>query len=238
MARKSRLQRKREKESLKQAVKYLLLIFLVLYLMIKLGLPALIRMATFLGDIRSSSEPIEQQDEVRPMAPRLQPLPEATAESLIDVAGVGEPGTTVQLHLRGISVEETVVDNEGSFEFKGVHLREGENEIYVVARDDVGNKSDDSQTWMVTLDMSLPALGLDQPKNGDRFFDKDSPITVKGTAEEEADLTVNGRFVMIKSDGSWETTINLSEGDNEIEVKAVDAAGNEIIERVVVNYTP
>lgn len=235
---KSRLQRKREKESLKQAVKYLLLIFLVLYLMIKLGLPALIKMAGFFGDIRSSGEPIEKQDELPPMIPRLLPLPEATPSAELNVAGYAEAGSTIQLYVRGISADETVADNDGNFEFKGIHLREGENEIYVVARDDRGNMSDESKTWTVTVDTSTPELRIDQPDKDDKFFDKDSPITVSGMTEENVDLTVNGRFVMVRNDGSWETKVDLSEGGNEIEVRAVDEAENERSETVTVNYTP
>jgi len=235
---KTRLQRKREKESLKQAVKYLLLIFLMLYLMIKLGLPALIRMATFLGEIRSSGEPIERQDELPVMTPQLLPLPEATQEEAMDIAGYAEAGTTIQLFTRGISADEVVADKDGNFTFREIHLREGENEIYVVARNDKSKMSDQSESWTVVFDKTAPSLKIDQPEDGDKFFDKDSPITASGKTEEDGSLTVNGRFVMVKGDGSWETQVELSEGDNQIEVVVKDDAGNEIKETVKVNYTP
>jgi bacillopeptidase F len=236
---KTRLQRKREKESLKQAVKYLLLIFLVLYLMIKFGLPGLIKMASFIVDLRSSGETVEQQDSLPVMTPQLLPLPEATQKDIVEIAGYGEAGATVQLYIRGISADEAMVDKEGNFSFKDIHLREGENEIYVVARNDKGKMSGQSESLVVVVDKIPPSLTVDQPSGGDKFFDKDSPVTVSGKTEEEGiDLTVNGRFVMVKSDGSWETKVELSEGDNQIEVVAKDKAGNETKEVVKVNYTP
>jgi len=235
---KTRLQRKREKESLKQAVKYLLLILLVLYLMIKLGLPALIRMVTFLGEVRSSDQPIERQDQLPVMTPQLLPLPEATQEEAMDIVGYGEAGATIQLYIRGISADEVLADKDGNFTFREINLREGENEIYVVARSDKGKMSDESESWTVVFDKTAPSLKIDQPEDGDKFFDKDSPITVSGKTEEDVSLTVNGRFVMLKNDGSWETQVELSEGDNQIEVVVKDAAGNETKETVKVNYAP
>ncbi len=235
---KTRLQRKREKESLKQALRYVFLIFLVMFLMIKFGLPGLIRLAAFIGDIRSSGEPIEKQDQLAPRPPTLNTIPEATSSAEIDLSGYAEAGTTTQLYVRGISVADSVVDNEGEFEFLGVHLREGENEIYAVAKDDQGNESDESTTYVVTMDKTPPELSLESPTNGDRFFDNDNPITIKGVAEEDVEVRINGRFIRTNSDGSFETTLSLNDGDNEIEVKAIDEAGNETNDKVTVNYTP
>lgn len=235
---KTRLQRKREKESAKQAVKYIFLIFLVLFLLVRFGLPGLINLAAFIGNLRSSSQPIERQDQLAPQPPTLNPIPEATTSAEINLSGFAEAGSTIQLYVRGITVSDSVVNNEGDFEFLSVHLREGENEIYTVANDDQGNKSGESRTYLVTVDKTAPELSLSAPKDGDRFFDNDNPITVKGSAEEDVEVRINGRFVRTNGDGSFETNLSLSEGDNEIEVKATDEAGNEIMEKVTVNYTP
>lgn len=235
---KTRLQRKREKESVKQAVKYLFLIFLVLFLMVRFGLPGLIKLAAFIGDIKSSNQPIEKQDQLAPRPPTLNPISEATTSAKINLSGYGEAGTTTQLYVRGITVADSVVNNEGEFEFLEVHLREGENEIYVVSRDDQGNVSDESITYAITVDKTAPDLSIESPKDGDNFFDNDNPITIKGTTEEGAEVRVNNRFTRTKSDGSFETSLSLDEGDNEIEIKVVDEAGNETVEKIKVNYAP
>ena len=235
---KTRLQRKREKESAKQAFKYLFLIFLVLFLMVRFGLPGLIRLAAFISDIRSSGEPIEKQDQIAPRPPSLNQIPEATFSAEIDLSGFAESGTTTQLYVRGITVADSVANNEGEFEFLGVHLREGENEIYVTSKDDQGNVSDESISYTITVDNEPPMLSLETPSNGDKFFDNENPITVKGVTDEDAELRINGRFIKIKSDGLFETSLSLSEGDSEIEVIAVDEAGNKARETRTVNYSP
>ena len=59
---KTRLERKRDQNSLKQAVKYIFLIVLSLGLIFKFGLPALINMAGLIGSFNQAKIPIEKQD--------------------------------------------------------------------------------------------------------------------------------------------------------------------------------
>ena len=237
-SKKTRLQRKREKESLREAVKYLLLIFGLLILMVRFGLPALIKMAGFIGSIRSSKEPIEQEESLPIAAPRLYPLVEATNSASIDVEGVSDSGNTIQLFLQGISIKETTAADEGKFKFKDIHLRNGENEIYTVARDAEGGESNESSSWIVILDQEAPKLEILKPETGQSFFDTDNPIMVKGRCEPGASLLVNGRLVFVDESEEFETSVRLDEGDNQIDVVARDEAGNETRQQIVVNYTP
>lgn len=238
MASKSRLQRKREKDSLRQAFKYLLFAFGLLFLLIRFGLPVLIKMATFLGDINSSKQPIEKQESRPILAPRLNPLATATASAEINISGFSQPGSTVKLFLRGVSIEETITDANGEFKFKSVHLKDGENEIYTEANDNQGTESEPSTTYKVTLDSEAPILEISQPEDGQRFFDKDSPITVAGKTEPGTDLIINNRFALIKDDGTFSATQSLGSGDNQIEILVRDDAGNETKKSLKVNYTP
>lgn len=238
MVSKTRLQRKREKDSLRQAFKYLLFVLVLLFLLIRFGLPALIKMSTFLGDLNSSNQPVEKQESLPILAPRLNPLPLATASAEINLSGYSQPGSTVKLFLRGISIEETTTDANGEFSFKSVHLKDGENEIYTEANDNQGKESGPSTTYKVTLDSEAPKLEISQPQDGQRFFDKDSPIIVAGKTEPGTDLTINNRFVLVKDDGTFTTTQSLTAGDNQIEVLVRDDAGNETKKSLKVNYTP
>ena len=133
---------------------------------------------------------------------------------------------------------ETIADKEGRFVFSDVNLRVGENEIYTVAGDDKGNTSDRSNVFVVSFDQSAPQLTVETPSESDRFFDNDNPITVAGQAEAEVTVKINGRIVKAGDDGSFTTQLTLEEGDNQIEVLAVDRAENETVKLVTVNYTP
>lgn len=238
IGKKTRLQRKQEKESLRQTIKYLFLILVLLFLIVRFGLPSLINMATLISNLNSSNHPVEKQDQLAPLPPRLESLPEATFSAQIRLAGWSEAGSTVRLFVRGINTEETVADNNGNYEFKEVHLREGENEIYAIAVDDFGNSSGNSISYTVEVDNQKPELSINSPKDGDKFFDNDNPITITGLTESGINLEVNQHFVMVKSDGSFSTSLNLSDGDNEIEVIAIDKADNKTRVAIKVNYTP
>jgi len=210
----------------------------LLFILIRFGLPALIRMVAFIGDIKSSNQPVERQDQLAPQPPTLNPVAEATNSAQINLSGFSEAGTSVKLFVRGISVNETIASDDGEFEFQDVHLREGENEIYCTALDDQGNTSDTSKAWTINVDAEKPSLSLESPTDGDKFFDNDNPIPIKGKSEAGVEVRLNNRFIRTDNNGEFETSLSLSEGDNEIEVKAVDEAGNESVTRVKVNYSP
>ena len=238
MASRSRLQRKREKDSLRQAFKYLMLVFGLLFILIRFGLPGLIKMAAFMGEIRQSKLPIEQVANRPILPPRLNPLPMATNSAELNISGYAQAGSTVKLYLRGINLNEVVVDANGEFVFKRIHLKEGENEIYTEATDNQNTVSEPSKSFMVIVDNTTPELEIASPSEGQRFFDKDSPITITGSTEPDLNLSINNRFVLVKSDGSFSTTLSLSEGDNSIEAVVRDLAGNETKKSLKVNYTP
>ncbi|MEK7513963.1 MAG: hypothetical protein AAB580_03680 [Patescibacteria group bacterium] len=235
---KTRLERKRDQNSLKQAVKYIFLIVLSLGLIFKFGLPALINMAGLIGSFNQAKIPIEKQDVIPPTAPRMDFLPEATNSGQLDIHGQAESGTTVQLFINGLNTKESIADSEGQFKFDNIHFRDGENEVYVQAKDGENNLGQASKTVTVRVDQEPPALEITKPKASDRFFDKDNPISAEGKSEEGANLTVNNHFVLVRSDGSFSTQISLTTGDNQLDFAAKDKAGNETKKIITVNYTP
>lgn len=234
----TRLQRKHEKDSLKQAGKYILLTVVALFLVVKFGLPSLIRLSAFIGDLKSSREPIEKTDSLAPVAPTLLSLPEATNSAKINLAGYTETGVTVKLSRGGTVVEETISDADGNFEFKDIVLKEGNNEFRAEAVDSQGNSSEPSKTHLVTFDNTPPRLTIDQPEAGKRFFDKDSPILISGQTEIDTSLTISGKFILVDSEGKFSTKWPLSEGDNQLDFLVRDPAGNETKQLLTINYTP
>lgn len=234
----SRLQRKREKDNLRQAGRYLLLTLLGLFLLIRFGLPGLIRLAAFLGELKYSSAPIEKSDTLAPAAPTLLPLPEATNSAKIALAGYAEAGAAVKLSRGGIAIEETIAGADGNFEFANVVLKEGENEFFAEAVDSQGNTGNPSRSYTVSYDSEAPSLVIEEPEAGKGFFDKDSPITIKGTTEAGSQLTVNGKFIFVDADGRFDTNWPLSSGSNQLDFFSRDPAGNETKKILTVNYTP
>ncbi len=140
---------------------------------------------------------------------------EWTNESIINVAGAVPAGTTLK-----INGQEAVINDAGEFE-REVILQEGENILRVAATDDVGNITE--QEVVVRRKTVPPALTLNVDDN--QLFQQ-SEVQIMGTTEPGALLTVGGQTVAVSSLGEFQTTVNLVNGENLLEVMAQDQAGN------------
>jgi hypothetical protein len=126
---------------------------------------------------------------------------------------------------------ECKVDN-GSFasasgssfwEFTTGLLVNGPHTVLVRGRDTSNNTN--QLTVAFTLDTFAPTVFVSSPSDGG--FTRESNVTVIGTTERNATVTVNGTSVNVSAPaGAFNLTVELQEGDNLIEVVATDRAGN------------
>jgi hypothetical protein len=100
-------------------------------------------------------------------------------------------------------------------------LKEGKNKITVEAMDDVGNRVTLGRT--VVRDTLPPMLAVFNPQ--DKTIVTDDNVSVEGSVEPGASLTVNGK-VTSTIGGVFTTMVKLKEGGNAITLVATDAAGN------------
>jgi hypothetical protein len=173
---------------------------------------------------------------LKPNTPFFSNMPEATNKDKITLEGFSQPGFTVKLYVNGPEKEKAVVDNEGVFTFTDIGLIQGRNTIYAKALDAYNNESDQSKTYMIVLDKEKPEIEIEKPKNGTTVKNLDGRVTISGKINERAKISINERNVVQKPDYSFEYLLGVSEGWKEIEVKAIDPAGNEAIEKIKVNY--
>lgn len=105
-------------------------------------------------------------------------------------------------------------------------LADGAHTITVNAADNDGNLAD-AATVNIKVDTVPPTLNLTSPTDG--LITNQSTVEVAGTTNDVTSspvtLTVNGETVTVNADGSFSTTVSLTEGENVITVVATDAAG-------------
>lgn len=233
----SRLARHEKKRLKRQTTVYTILTVLLMIALIFWGIPSLIKVALFLGEIRSSSQPISREDKIPPSPPVIQPIPAATNSATVRIKGFAEEGATVVLSLNKNKVQEAVVESDGQFLFDNVRLQSGENRFNVQATDTSGNESNPSSTLVVEHDNAAPILILEGPANGSNFFGAgEKNIKVVGSTDPGSSVLVNGSFVILASNGSFSKTVALTTGENEILIVSRDKAGNSTEETVKVNY--
>ncbi|MBN1220281.1 MAG: gliding motility-associated C-terminal domain-containing protein [Anaerolineae bacterium] len=138
-----------------------------------------------------------------------------TNEALLSVAGVVPPGTTIK-----VNGQEAAIGAEGQFQ-REVILQEGDNILRIEAKDDVGNTA--TQEIIVHRKTKPPTLELNI-EDGETF--QQSDVQLIGKTEPGALVQLNGQAVTVSSLGEFQTTVTLLDGENLMEVTALDQAGN------------
>ena len=144
-------------------------------------------------------------------------------QRLISVQGRVEPGVILK-----VNDNEVLIGADGNFT-ADVMLQEGENVLRFEATDEVGNVSTEER--IVHLKTNPPVISI----NIDNYQVVDKPsLHLWGQTEVGTALTINGQPVALDNRGTFQTLVNLVEGENVIKVNAQDQAGNVVtLERVV-----
>ncbi len=140
-----------------------------------------------------------------------------TKSSSVELRGRTEPGATVT-----INEEEVDVDEYGVFTATLPLDFDGEHSFNIVAWDEAWNYAEEI-ILTVFRDTSV-VLNLAEPKNGLKV--SRGNITVRGSVEPGATVTINGNSVNVRPDGSFTTEMLLNKGPNTIVVAVRDKAGN------------
>ncbi len=233
----SRLKKIEERKNKQQGLMFVLLTLGFILILVFIGMPLFVKAAIFLGDLRSSSVDINQNDKTPPAPPRILPTYEATQSAEININGYSEPGTTVNLYQANEFLADTLTDTDGNFTFKQIELEEGENTFKFKAVDPIGNESDFSNVINIIFDDEAPFLTLTTPADGSQFFDDDREIIVSGETEIGVNVKVNNYVVVVDTEGNFVKKLLLLEGENEIEIIAIDKAGNRTKKLIKVKYS-
>ncbi|MBN1389228.1 MAG: hypothetical protein JXA22_01150 [Candidatus Thermoplasmatota archaeon] len=112
-------------------------------------------------------------------------------------------------------------------------LPDGPHTVRIVAKNDDGLYGNRSVSFGV--DTIAPEIIVNSPSSP--YFTNRSNVWILGSCSEDADLFIAGEKVPHK-EGSFTTMVLLSEGRNDILIRALDRAGNTASETLIVNYDP
>ena len=107
------------------------------------------------------------------------------------------------------------------------------NKITVYLIDEKGNGI--SKSFDITKDVIAPTLTLASNYDGATVKSNVEKIQIKGTVKNAQTLYINNEVVEIGADGTFEQELSLGFGENEIIVCAVDEAGNEAMNTVIIS---
>jgi len=154
-------------------------------------------------------------------------LPDFTRDPQVKVAGrvpafAQAEGRMVEVTLNGALLTSIAPDQSGAFS-ANVDLRDGPNAIALAlmsGKDIVAHSS-----YTVVLDRQPPALAMTAPSANASVTGP--TVTVTGTSEAGATITVDGRQIVSAQDGSFTDRFTATPGALTITIVARDRAGNE-----------
>ncbi|MGM8931533.1 Ig-like domain-containing protein, partial [Salinicola halophyticus] len=152
----------------------------------------------------------------------------ATGDSTNDttprLTGQAEAGSTVTIFANGEQTGTTTADDQGNWAFTPDDLDDGDYTFSATATDSVGNVSDGSDGYALTIDTSAPNSPTVDPSDGSVLIgtaEAGSVVTLtddEGNAVGQTTTDENGNW-------SFQPDDPLADG-TEIEATATDAAGN------------
>lgn len=182
---------------------------------------------------------IVEQPQNSSLAPPILSIPfEATNTAQINITGYGTPGSKVKLFIDDEEKDTTDVSEDGSFSFKDISLNLGRNNIYGKTVDEENKESLASKTLQLNYINDKPNLTVSEPEDNKKIQGGDRKIKVAGKTDPGIKIYISGSQVIISNNGNFSADQPLTDGDNDILIKAEDAAGNTTEIQRRVNYTP
>ncbi len=232
---KPRSLRRMENKSKKRLIWSIIISIFLLVIIFNWILPNLIGQ---LSKLNKASNKIVSRQEVE-LAPPVLNIPyEATNTASIRIKGYSTPHTKVEIYLDDSLTNTQTTDSDGNFLTDPINLSLGTNNIYGKTLDDNHKQSLPSKTIQVAYNNDKPQLEIQEPEDGKEIKGGDKKVTIRGKTNPDNDIRVNGAKVIVNSDGTFFTTINLNDGDNTINIVASNSVGNTTSIDRKVKYSP
>jgi hypothetical protein len=243
MTRKELLAKKHEEALIKRIVLISVFCIGAMALVFFYAIPTMVKIADIWDNTRNADKP--NVNDVNASIPLVRPQFDndqnrATNSAEFAINGSAPAGKTVHLMMNGAERPTTVADSSGVFTFSGIQLQEGSNVFVAYSQDERERKSDKTAELRIDLDTRSPKLDVTSPNDGETFGGaRASVITLRGKTDEADEMYVNGGWIILKADGTFEHVYQLSPGENILTMYAKDKAGNKSVDVVrKVTYNP
>lgn len=216
----------------------LVFVVVLVFVFFMWGLPFIVGSLSFLNKSKPKTiVDVPLVDEA--IAPPVLFIPfESTNSATLSISGYSTPLTKVNLFIDDELKSQVQTDSEGKFTTEGLSLNLGTNNIYAITVNDADKKSLPSKTIKLYYNNEKPTLEVTAPVDGTEIKGGEKKVTVSGKTGPDNTITVNGSTVIVSSEGIFQTSIGLSEGDNIITVVASNKFGNTNQIQKTIKYLP
>ncbi len=232
----SRRAKNMEKKLVMQIVFFLLLSVVLVAVFALVVVPNVIKL---MSGSNVSTQIVVKPSSVPPQIPFVAAPIAATNSAQLTVTGFSQIGNQIVILDNSQELSKADVQNDGSFS-ASITLQTGDNLLTAYAINK-SNKQQSavSQANLVNFNDQAPKLDLTQPTDGQtNVGSKNQKLSIQGTTDPGSKVSLNDGLVFVNADGTFTSTFQLSSGDNNLDFKATNAAGNSTEKKLTVHYSP
>ncbi|EKE14650.1 MAG: SC protease [uncultured bacterium] len=229
-----RLERVQENKMKNTIFLYVVILFIVLYFIFTFGIKLLLNTSSFISGLfpQPSIKPIAKTEDSFNSID-ISSIPQATNSAKIIISGSILNFDVLDFYLNAKKVKEIVLSSDTFSEEIG-DLEKGDNDIYIKAKSRDNKIEKNTITYKVFYKNNRPKLEITEPT--DNSTTNNQEIKVKGNTDKETYIHINDLPVVVDANGSFETSVRLKDGDNQIVATAQDIAGNVETKTIKVTY--
>ena len=222
----SHLIRHRQKQNNKKLIWLIILGGVILIFTFQIGLNTLINAAIFVNNLISPDKKDSKQTAQAFYGTlEIDEPASATNEAKLQISAQTTEYDTIEVFLNNIEVESTSPKTSGEFSKIIGSLKEGNNTIYFVAKTADGKQQKKSDTYNVTFIDEPPKLEIEAPADNAKVSNPE--IEIKGKTDPGVTVKLNNLPLVVGVDGNFRTSYRLKDGENKLEIIALDIAQNE-----------
>lgn len=197
------------------------------------GIPFILSAGNFFNALKDS--PQQSSSDTTPLlAPRLEPINEATNSSKLAIDGFGQEGATVSLFVNDQKTAEQLISKSGEFSFSNVALKEGQNRIYAQITSATSQESPSSTALKIMYDKTPPVLEVTSPQDN-QTLQNPKELRIIGKSDPEGSVLVNNTIATMDPDGKFSASLPVTpQGERVITLLAEDIAGNQTTKEIKV----
>ena len=224
--RSSRLARFEEKRLRTRLVFALLAIVGLITFLLVFGIKLVVGFFVFLDQMHGKEQPVQATTKALIMPPYMDPLPIATSSGILHLTGRGQANAEIVIYADDTQVKKTKIDADGTFSISSITLPEGTHSVKATIVDAQGKESEFSNMVQTIIKKKPPKLDITSPNDNSTITSDDNLLPVEGKTDDDTDVRINDRFVVIRPDNTFSYPFPLQDGDNPLTIKATDRAGN------------
>lgn len=214
-----------------------MVVFIALLIFIfTLGLKILLNTSIFVARLGENKNNITQLQKKSNLIGDvdIQDIPVATNSSTITVSGTVLNFNLLEFYLNDEKIKDSSLIGSDTFSEDVEGLKEGRNEIYILAKMKDSNEKKKSKTYTVLYKSEKPKLDVHEPQDGSKTTKEE--IMIKGSTDKETYVKVNDLPIVVDAQGNFDTSFRLKDGENKITIRAQDMAGNIESKTLTVTY--